>query len=72
MTLPRGTGPAMSIIPSSRSFFSLNDISKLASNLTGNGDSGDGTESRGVESDGEIQKFHARKILPQVKSPHLI
>jgi hypothetical protein len=50
--------------PRSRSFFSLNDISKLASNLTGSNNEGDDLKSRGVESDGESQSFHARKILP--------
>ena len=84
-SLPRGTGlcarqafrpvtlPLRTSIPLSlsqtRSFFSLNDITKLASSLTGS-DNGDGTESRGVESDGEFQKFHARKILPYVLPLH--
>lgn len=43
-----------------RSFFSLPDISKLAglaSSLTNSSDTG-------VQIDGELQKFHARKISP--------
>lgn len=55
-----------SIIPRSRGFFSLPDISKLASNLTSPSASGEGQDGRGVETDGEMQKFHARKILPYV------
>jgi len=64
VTLPLRPSIPLSL-SQTRSFFSLNDIAKLASSLTGS-DNGDGTESRGVESDGEFQKFHARKILPYV------
>jgi hypothetical protein len=64
VTLPLRTSIPLSL-SQTRSFFSLNDITKLASSLTGS-DNGDGNESRGVESDGEFQKFHARKILPFV------
>jgi len=46
-----------------RQFFSLNDISKLAGMTPGL------KESAGVESDGEGQRFHARKILPYVDIP---
>lgn len=51
----------------SRSFFSLTDISKLAGTLTGASPAGESEgegERSGIESDGETQKFHARKILP--------
>ncbi|WVQ79367.1 hypothetical protein IAT38_001464 [Cryptococcus sp. DSM 104549] len=45
-----------------RSFFSLPDISKLANLVPGAGQGG--APAEGVEVDGEVQRFHARKILP--------
>ncbi|ORX37784.1 dehydrase and lipid transport-domain-containing protein [Kockovaella imperatae] len=54
---PRHRSPLAAHV-SKRSFFSLPDISKLA-NLAGSVN-----EERAIESDGDIQKFHARKVLP--------
>jgi coenzyme Q-binding protein COQ10 len=48
-----------------RTFFSLPDISKLAS-LAQNAVNTPSNGSNQVETDGDIQKYHARKILPQV------
>ncbi|GFZ52359.1 hypothetical protein JCM24511_10132 [Saitozyma sp. JCM 24511] len=53
--LPRGSAPR-------RSFFSLPDISKLAG-LVENAKTG-----TGVETEGEEQRFHARKILPYTQA----
>lgn len=58
----RASAPILATQPRSRNFFSLPDISKLASQLTGATQETEG--GRGVETDGEFQKFHARKILP--------
>jgi hypothetical protein len=49
-----------------RHFFSLNDISKLAGLAPGL------KESAGVESDGDGQRFHARKILPYVRTSFVL
>lgn len=62
---PAVSNCATPISPRSRSFFSLPDISKLASSLTGSTpNEGENESGRGVETDGEMQMFHARKILP--------
>lgn len=53
---PARTGPAA--IATGRTFFSLPDISKLANLVPG------ATTEGTVETDGEEQRFHARKILP--------
>lgn len=53
--------PAVRAAPRSqqRGFFSLPDLSKLASLASG-------SSGNGVEVHGEEQRFHARKILPSV------
>ncbi|CAD6570475.1 MAG: hypothetical protein TREMPRED_005859 [Tremellales sp. Tagirdzhanova-0007] len=48
----------------SRTFFSLPDISKLA----GLSSSSSSTEPTGIETDGEQQRFHSRKILPYTQA----
>lgn len=58
------SSPLSACQPRSRGFFSLPDIHKLAGQLTGATEENEA--GRGVETDGEFQKFHARKILPSV------
>jgi len=63
--LPTSSSARRSSIASpSRTFFSLPDISKLA----GLNSSAESNDPSGVETDGEQQRFHARKILPYVTS----
>ena len=65
---PATTAP-IAHIASRRSFFSLTDISKLASFAT----QSDAEEEKSIDSDGEQQTFHARKILPSALfSKHVI
>ncbi|OXB37018.1 hypothetical protein LQV05_005073 [Cryptococcus neoformans] len=49
-----------------RTFFSLPDLTKIASLVPGQGqeDNSENARAQGVEVDGEVQRFHARKILP--------
>ena len=53
---PTPTPPSLR---ATRTFFSLADISKLA-NLASSANE----EESAIESDGEVQKFHAKKVLP--------
>lgn len=57
-----------------RTFFSLPDLTKIASLVPGQGqeDSSESARAQGVEIDGEVQRFHARKILPYVLSCDLM
>ena len=57
--------PAPITVQASRPLFSLSDISKLAGMSAQPGTAAPGPSgSRGVETDGEEMRFHARKILP--------
>jgi hypothetical protein len=49
-------------IQSRRSFFSLPDIHKLAGLISPSSE--EGTDKKAIETDGDVQRFHARKILP--------
>ncbi|WWC92734.1 uncharacterized protein L201_007693 [Kwoniella dendrophila CBS 6074] len=57
-----------------RTFFSLPDITKLAGLVPGSSSSGSQEQTSdagvisGIETDGEEQRFHARKILPYSQS----